>query len=73
MLQHLVEELERKGIQFKVAEAHAEVREILRATGISESLGGVSRHTALADIVEDFERDTKRAGTFIETELRSYT
>jgi sulfate permease, SulP family len=59
MLQHLGEELEREGIQFKVAEAHAEVRKILRATGISESLGGVSRHTALADIVEDFERDSK--------------
>jgi SulP family sulfate permease len=73
MLQQLEEELERNGIQLKVAEAHAEVREILRATGISESLGGVSRHTALADIVEDFERDTKRAATFIETQLRSYT
>jgi high affinity sulfate transporter 1 len=60
MLQQLEEELEREGIRFKVAEAHAEVREILRATGISESLGGVSRHTALADIVEDFERDSKR-------------
>ncbi len=59
MLQHLEEELEREGIQFKVAEAHAEVREILRATGISESLGGVSRHTSLADIVEDFERDSQ--------------
>ena len=61
MLEHLVTELEREGIQFKVAEAHAEARDILRATGISESLGGVSRHTALADIVEDFERDSKRA------------
>ena len=59
MLEHLVEKLEREGIQFKVAEAHAEAREILRATGISESLGGVSRHTALADIVEDFERESK--------------
>jgi high affinity sulfate transporter 1 len=59
MLQHLEEELEREGIRLKVAEAHAEVREILRATGISESLGGVSRHTALADIVEIFERDTR--------------
>ena len=73
MLQQLEEELERKGIQFKVAEAHAEVREILRATGISESLGGVSRHIGLADIVEEFERDAKRTTTFIETELRSYT
>jgi high affinity sulfate transporter 1 len=57
MLEKMVEELDRDGIQFRIAEAHAEVREILRTTGISETLGGVSRHTALADIVEDFERD----------------
>ena len=59
MLQQLEEELEQEEIQFKVADAHAEVREILRATGISESLGGVSRHTALADIVEEFERNSR--------------
>lgn len=59
MLERLVDEFQREGIQFKVAEAHAEVREILRATGISESLGGVSRHTALADIVEEYERENK--------------
>ena len=58
MLEQIEEDLKREGIQFRVAEAHAEVREILRATGISESLGGVSRHTALAEIVEDFERET---------------
>jgi anti-anti-sigma regulatory factor len=63
MLQQLEEEMEREGIQFKVVEAHAEVREILRATGISESLGGVSRHTALADIVEDFERENQNPTT----------
>lgn len=73
MLEQLVKELELEGIQLKVAEAHAEVRDILRTTGISESLGGVSRHTALADIVEEFERETKRAASYIETELRSYT
>lgn len=59
MLEQLVEELEGEGILLKVAEAHAEAREILRATGISESLGGVSRHISLADIVEDFERENK--------------
>ncbi|HXE98610.1 MAG TPA: SulP family inorganic anion transporter [Dongiaceae bacterium] len=73
MLQQLEEELEREGIQFRVAEAHAEVREILRATGISESLGGVSRHVALADIVEDFERDTRRSVMLAETDLPSHT
>jgi anti-anti-sigma factor len=60
MLAQLEEELEREGIQLRVTEAHAEVREILRATGISERLGGVSRHTALADLVEDYERDSRR-------------
>jgi high affinity sulfate transporter 1 len=60
MLAQLEEQLKQEGIQFRVAEAHAEVREILRATGISERLGGVSRYTALADIVEDFERDSER-------------
>jgi anti-anti-sigma factor len=58
MLLQLEDELEREGIQLRVAEAHAEVREILRITGVSESLGGVSRHTALADIVEEFERNS---------------
>jgi high affinity sulfate transporter 1 len=73
MLLQLEEELERNGIQLRVVEAHAEVREILRITGISESLGGVSRHTSLADIVEDFERDTQRAARFNGVERRSHT
>ena len=64
MLAQLEEQLKQEGIQFRVAEAHAEAREILRATGVSERLGGVSRNTALADIVEDFERDTKRAASY---------
>ncbi|MDD2897557.1 MAG: SulP family inorganic anion transporter [Desulfuromonadaceae bacterium] len=72
MLQQLEEELERKGIQLRVAEAHAEVREILRVTGISESLGGVSRHISLADIVEDFERDSKRSAMYNGIERRSH-
>jgi sulfate permease, SulP family len=61
MLAQLEVQLDKNGIDFRVAEAHSTVREILRNTGISERLGGVSRHTALADIVEDFERDNQRA------------
>jgi len=61
MLAQIEQQLDIMGIDFRVAEAHSTVREILRETGISERLGGVSRHTALADIVEDFERDNKRA------------
>jgi len=61
MLAQIEQQLDKQGIDFRVAEAHSAVREILRETGISERLGGVSRHTALADLVEDFERDNKRA------------
>jgi len=61
MLARLEDELERENIRFRVVEAHAEVRSILRATGISELLGGVSRYTALADLVEDFEREAGRS------------
>lgn len=60
MLAQIEQQLDKMNIDFRVAEAHSTVREILRNTGISERLGGVSRHTALADIVEDFERDNKR-------------
>ena len=63
LLDRLEEDLTQQGIQFRVVEAHAEVREILRATGISERLGGVSRHTALADIVEEFEREARQAAS----------
>jgi sulfate permease, SulP family len=66
MLAKLEEQLGKWGIQFRVAEAHSEVREILRASGFSESLGGVSRYIALADIVEDFERDEKRRAARLE-------
>ncbi len=61
MLAQIEQQLDEMGIDFRVAEAHSTVREILRETGVSERLGGVSRHTALADLVEDFERDNKRA------------
>ncbi|MDD2366244.1 MAG: SulP family inorganic anion transporter [Desulfuromonadaceae bacterium] len=59
MLQQLEEELELEGIRFRIAEAHSEVRDILRATGISRTLGGVSRHISLADIVNEYELEFK--------------
>jgi MFS superfamily sulfate permease-like transporter len=55
LLAQLEDDLYKQGIDFRVAEAHAEVREMLRATAISERLGGVSRRIALADIVENYE------------------
>jgi SulP family sulfate permease len=43
--------LEAKGIQLKVAEAHAEVRDILRFEDIEHLLGHVSRRDTLHDVV----------------------
>jgi anti-anti-sigma factor len=63
MLAKLEDKLEQENIKFRVVEAHAEVRDILRVTGTSEILGGVSRYVSLADLVEDFERDTGNEGS----------
>jgi MFS superfamily sulfate permease-like transporter len=54
MLAHLQEQLGREGIQFRVADAHAEVRDILRTMGVDERLGGVNRRTSIADIIDEF-------------------
>jgi MFS superfamily sulfate permease-like transporter len=55
MLATLEEELAAEGIRFRVAEAHAEVRELLRAEGLEQQLGGVSRLTSIPDIIEEFQ------------------
>ena len=44
-------ELEKKGIIFKVAEAHSEVRDILRIENIEHLLGHVSRRDTVHDVV----------------------
>jgi high affinity sulfate transporter 1 len=54
MLSRLEEQLGNEGIQFRVAEAHAEVRDILRSTGVDSRIGGVSRHTSITDIIDEF-------------------
>ena len=55
MLDRLQKQLANEDIRFTIAEAHAEVRDILRVTGVDESLGGVNRFTSVADIVDDFD------------------
>ena len=55
MLARLQEQLENEGIQFRVADAHAEVRDILRAMEVDQRLGGVSRRISIQDIVNEFK------------------
>jgi hypothetical protein len=58
MLAHLQEQLAQENIQFRVADAHAEVRDIVRAMGIDQRLGGVSRLTSIPDIIDEFHNQT---------------
>jgi MFS superfamily sulfate permease-like transporter len=58
MLAHLQEQLAQEDIQFRVADAHAEVRDIVRAMGIDQRLGGVSRLTSIPDLIEEFHNQT---------------
>ncbi len=46
------------GIGFQAVEAHASVRERLRSEGVDSKLGGVDRLTALADVVDTFQKQT---------------
>ncbi|WP_198424507.1 SulP family inorganic anion transporter [Geomonas limicola] len=62
MLARLVAQLELEGIAFRVAEAHAAVRDILRDTGVAPYLGGVDRRTSLGDIVQQFQISSVPAG-----------
>ena len=54
MLAQLQDQLSAEGIMFRVAEAHAEVRDILRASGVDRQIGGVSRRTSISDVIRDF-------------------
>lgn len=62
MLARLVDQLELEGIGFRVAEAHAAVRDILRDTGVAPYLGGVDRRTSLGDIVQQFQISSVASG-----------
>ena len=58
MLGSLPDELKAAGIGLQAVEAHASVRERLRAEGVDAKLGGVDRLTSLADAVETFQKQT---------------
>jgi SulP family sulfate permease len=51
LIKRLYQNLEAKDISFKVAEAHSEVRDILRFEDIEHLLGHVSRRDTLHDVV----------------------
>jgi high affinity sulfate transporter 1 len=54
MLAGLHADLAAVGIQFRLVEAHAAARDILRAEGLEERVGQISRSMSLDDIIEAF-------------------
>ncbi len=65
LIKRLYENLKARGIEFKVAEAHSEVRDILRFEDIEHLLGHVSRRDTLHEVVVtsigEKEPDIKKA------------
>jgi MFS superfamily sulfate permease-like transporter len=55
MLAKLHADLKAAGIELRMASAHADVRDILRAEGLEERAGYFGRRIAAIDIVDEFE------------------
>lgn len=53
MLRRLHEELSAAGIDLKIVEAHGPVRDLLRAEGLDQLLGAISRRASLADLLAE--------------------
>jgi high affinity sulfate transporter 1 len=60
MLAKLHEELKAHGIQLRLVGAHGEVRDILRAEGLEESVGYFGRRITLADVIDEFRGITEK-------------
>jgi SulP family sulfate permease len=58
MLLKLQTELLKRGVHLGIAEAHASVRDLLRAEGFEEKVSPINRFTSVADVVEDFQQQT---------------
>jgi sulfate permease, SulP family len=54
MLATLHSELQAAGISLRLVDAHAAVRDILRAEGVEEQVGSLGRHIAMADVLDEF-------------------
>ncbi len=62
MLESLSDELAKRDVTLRVTDAHAAVRDLLRAEGVDEKVGGVNRFASVADVVDDFVACSTRGG-----------
>jgi len=53
MLRRLHEELRAADVDFRIVEAHGHVRDLLRAEGLEERVGSITRHESLAMLLND--------------------
>jgi MFS superfamily sulfate permease-like transporter len=51
MTRELISELERKGIELRIANASGQTRDILRRAGIEEKVGKLDQATTIAAII----------------------
>ena len=56
MLVRLSRLLAERGIELHLAEAHAEVRDLLREEGLESAVGHISRRTSVEDLIETFQK-----------------
>jgi anti-anti-sigma factor len=56
MLRRLHEEFTGSGIDFKIVEAHGSVRDLLRAEGLEDLVGSITRYSSLAALLDDGDR-----------------
>jgi MFS superfamily sulfate permease-like transporter len=57
MLAKLSDDLAGRSAGLRLAETHAEVRDLLRAEGLESKVGRIDRFTSVADAVEQFEAE----------------
>jgi MFS superfamily sulfate permease-like transporter len=55
MLAGLHEDLEKRGVQLRVVEAHAKVRDLLRAVGLEELVGYLGRHMSVEQAITELQ------------------
>jgi len=60
MLLNLQAELAKQGIDLRLVEARASVRDLLRIEGAEERVGAIDRFATLADVIEHFQKEGAR-------------
>ena len=50
----------KRNIRFRLVEAHASVRDLLRLEGAEDRLGRIDRSEMVADVVEQYQKEVAR-------------